>query len=290
MAEGAEKSKKKEKKVVEEEKTPKKEEVPDKAAEQPSEEKESPVVAEQTEKKPGKPIGSRIKNWVIILLLLFILVTAGTFALWRIGVNDLKDDNYFLIVVQDQGVAKAGSVYDLSSDTADIINVEELPAVTNLRIFLDEGECKWQRENRPDLIDSVAISLAVENPTCTQILSQRRVIDRLLVINVGTVEKLSTEPFLEYNGKKIPSRDVGGYIVGTYWDVTLAGEDPPWKFRANLLSEWVELYSDMVLDASFGSTVYNVIFGDYRSGAIMVYPRNAALVILKFIPIEQIFL
>jgi hypothetical protein len=222
---------------------------------------EKPVEAEKKVemKKKGPSIGSRIKNWIIILLLLLILVPAGTYWVWKTGVDDLKGDNRFLIVVQEQGVAKAGSVYDLSTNKAEVINVEELPAATDLGVFYREA-------------------------------SKKEKIDRLIVIRVKTVRELSTEPYLEYHGKQIPSEDVGGYIIGSFWDSDMAGSDPPWMFRANLLSNWVELYSGKIQDASFGSHVYKVIFSEYRNGGIVVYPRNRALIIIKFVPLEQIFL
>ncbi len=223
-------------------------------AEQPKEPEKEPEV-----KKKGKGIVARIKNWIIIILLLIIIVPAGTFFLWKLGVDDLKTDNTILIVVQEQGVAKAGSIYDINANKAEVINVEELPAVTNLGLFFREA-------------------------------SKKRKIDRLVLIRVRTVSKLSTEPSLNYAGREIPSIDVGGYIIGTYWDADLAGNDPPWMFRANLLSEWVELYSTKIQDASFGSHVYNVLFTEYRNGGIVVYPRNTALIIVRFVPVEQILL
>lgn len=207
----------------------------------------------------GGDIGGRIKNWIIILLFIVILTSIGTFFLWKGGVDDLKGDEFYLIVVQEKGVAKAGSIYELATDDTKIINVEELPAVNDLgRFYRDASE------------------------------GQR--IDRLIVVRVDTITELSSEPFLEYRGKKIPSEDVGGYITGSLWDAELAGEDPPWKFRANLLSEWVGLHSDKIWSGDYGSKVYDKIFSDYRSGNIRIHPRNTALIILKYIPLEQIFL
>ncbi|MFQ5800990.1 MAG: hypothetical protein ACE5HH_04650 [Candidatus Hydrothermarchaeales archaeon] len=224
---------------------------------------EKPTEAEKKEEveKEGPGIGSRIKNWVIILLLLVILVLAGTFWLWKTGVEDLKGDNTFLIVVQDKGVAKAGSIYDLSANKAEIINVETLPPVKDRREFLTDA-----------------------------VKQSNRNIDRLIVISVATVTELSTEPSLEYKGKQIPSRDVPGYLTGALHDEVLRGGDPDWMFRAKLLSNWVELYSGKIQDASFGSHVYKVIFSGYRKGSIAVYPRNKALIIIKYIPLEQIIL
>ena len=215
----------------------------------------------ENESKNGGGIGGRIKNWIIILMLLTVLLFAGTFFLWKNGITDLKGDGTYLIVVQEKGVAKAGSIYVMATDETDIINVEELPAVTDLGRFY--------RDARK--------------------VSERR-IDRLIVIRVKTITELSTAPYLEYRGKKIPSEDVGGYITGALWDSDLAGDDPPWMFRANLLSEWVDLHSDKISNANYGSTAYGIISRDYRSGDIQIYPRNAALIILKYIPLEQIFL
>ncbi len=213
----------------------------------------------EKESKSGGGIGGRIKNWIIILMLLTVLFFAGAFFLWKSGISDLKGDGAYLIVVQEKGVAKAGSIYVLATEETDIINVEELPAVTDLGRFYRDARSE-------------------------------RLIDRLIVIRVETITELSTEPYLEYRGKNIPIEDVGGYITGALWDSDLAGEDPPWMFRANLLSEWVDLHSDKISNANYGSTAYGIISRDYRSGDIQIYPRNAALIILKYIPLEQIFL
>jgi hypothetical protein len=248
-----------EKSIEEKTQVEEKTEVPKEPESTPIEEKPTVIESKEVERKEGPSFGSRIKNWLIILLLIVIIVSIGTIYVWRSGVSDLKSDNYVLIVVQEKGVAKAGSIYDLTADSADIINVEELPAVTNPNTFYQEA-------------------------------SKARKIDRLVIVRVETITEVSTEPSLEYNGKKIPMRDVGGYITGALWDANLAGGDPPWMFRANLLSEWVEAHSDKILNANYGSKVYKVFFKDYRRGSIIIYPRNNALLILKYIPIEQILL
>jgi len=252
---------------------------------------EKPAVSQPIPPEPVKPgLVSRVKNWLLIALLVLVISGALFLYLWRAGVKDLKNDNTFLIVVQEKGVAKAGSMYVLSDDKAYIINVEELPAVSNLKVFSEEAECKWQRERRQDLIEELRKIHGVEEPSCNQILRHRRVIDRVIVVSVGTISELSTEPVLEYRGHEIPSADLGGYLTGSYWDVELAGNDPPWMFRANLLSRWLELYDQKIMEASYGSQVYRRIFSDYRSGDIRVHPWNPALLILRYIPLEQIFL
>jgi hypothetical protein len=238
-------------------------EEPAEAPEEPetttSEEKPTVIESKEVERKEGPSFGSKIKNWLIILLLFVLIVSAGTIYIWRSGVSDLKTDNFYLIVVQEKGVAKAGSIYDLTADSANIINVEKLPALTDPGTFYRE-------------------------------VSKSTKIDRLVIVGVKTINEISTEPSLEYNGKIIPMRDVGGYITGALWDANLAGGDPPWRFRANLLSEWLEAHSDKVLTANYGSKVYQVFFKDYRGGGIIIYPRNNALLILKYVPVEQIFL
>ncbi len=224
---------------------------------------EEAEIKPETDVKPVKETGSglrgRMKNWVIIILFIVILTSIGTLFLWKGGIDNLQGDELYLIVVQEKGVAKAGSIYELATDEADIINVEELPAVTDLGRFYRDA-------------------------------SQGQRIDRLIVVRVDTITELSTEPYLEYRGEKIPSEDVGGYITGALWDADLAGDDPPWKFRANLLSEWLELHSDKIWSGDYSSKVINKLFMDYRSGNIKIYPRNTALIILKYIPLEQIFL
>ncbi|RMF89939.1 MAG: hypothetical protein D6733_05160 [Methanobacteriota archaeon] len=240
-----------------EEKTGAAEKEPESVA--PAQEKQAEPVKQAKTEREGPSLGSRIKNWIIIILLLMILIPSGTYWMWKSGVKDLKGDNTFLIVVQDQGVAKAGSIYDLSANKAEVINVEELPAVTDLGLFYREA-------------------------------SKKKKIDRLIVIRVRTVTELSTDPFLEYGGHQLPSDDIGGYITGSYWDADLAGSDPPWMFRAKLLSNWIEHYSDKIKDASFGSQVYTTLFDEYRSGGVVVYPRNRALLIIKYVPLEKILL
>lgn len=210
-------------------------------------------------KQKDPDVGGTIKNILLIALLVVLLLGAGLFYMWRTGVNDLKGDSKFLIVVQEKGVAKAGTLYNLKNNAVDIVNVEELPAVSDVGSFYEEASGAGSA-------------------------------DGLILIEVSTVSKLSTEPFLEYNGRQIPSNEVGGYITGELWDAKLAGEDPPWKFRAKLLTEWVEYYDERILDANYGSQVYNQIFEDYRGGRIKVHPRNNALLILKYIPVEKIIL
>jgi hypothetical protein len=231
---------------------------------QTGEEKKTVEVKPESEtevlkEKKGGNLGSKIKNWVIILLVLSILFSIGTFVLWKIGMDDLAGDKNLLIVVQEKGVAKAGSVYDLRTEEAGSVNVEEFPAITDRGSFFKTASGKQN-------------------------------IDRLVVVKVETLDKLSTAPFIEYNGIRIPSRDVGGYVSGALWDSSLAGDSPPWKFRSDLLSEWVELHGHDILNANYDSQVYRTIFSDYRAGKIIVHPRNTALIILRFIPLEQIFL
>jgi hypothetical protein len=225
-------------------------------------EEESEIIEKKiTKKEEGENLGSKIKTWIIILLLIIILVSALFFFLWRSGINDLKDDNTYLIVVQDKGVAKAGTIYDLAANEAEIINVEILPPVKDRDDFL---------------LDAVKQSA--------------RDVDRLVVVSVGSVAKFSTEPSVGYRGTQIPSRDIPGYLSGSLHDEGLRGGDPDWMFRANLLTEWVELYDDKVSDANYGSQAFKTVFAEYRSGNIVIYPQNNALIILKYIPLEQIFL
>jgi hypothetical protein len=228
---------------------------------EPVEEKASPEETSVViEKKEKSNLGSRLKNWLILFLLLIIVVSVGLLLLWRGGVNDLKNDRTILVVVQEKGVAKAGSIYDLTTNEAESINVGSLRSLEDLDLFFKEAS------------------------------SQKR-LDRLVVVRVETINKLSTEPALEYHGVKIPTRDVGGYITGDLdEDLGLAGGDPSWKFRSNLLSEWLEFYDKSIFEAKFGSHVYNTLFADYRGGSITVYPKNTALILIRYVPIEQIFL
>jgi len=211
--------------------------------------------------KQGPGIGSRIKNWILTLLILSILVLAGTFWLWKTGLDDLKDDNTFLIVVQQKDVAKAGSIYDLSQNKAEIINVATLTSLDNLGRFFKDA----------------------------QSVSGRK-IDRMVVIRVETLTRISSVPFVRYNDLQIPSRDVGGYISDELFDERIQADDPAAIWKGKLLSEWIELHSKEIQDASFASGTFKSVSTEFRNGGIVIYPRNRAVIMLKYIPIEKLIL
>ncbi len=227
---------------------------------------ETPIAEVLTEKEEGpikdRPgIGSRIKNWILTLLILSILLLAGTFWLWKTGVDDLKDDNTFLIVVQQKDVAKAGSIYDLSQNKADIINVATLTSLDNLGKFFKDAQSVSGRKT-----------------------------DRMVVIRVETLTRISSVPFIHYNELQIPSKDVGGYISDELFDERIQADDPAAIWKGKLLSEWVELHSEEIQDASFASGTFNAVSSEFRNGGIVIYPRNRAVIMLKYIPIEKLIL
>lgn len=231
-----------------------------------SSKQETPEVEVPIEKKDapvsdGPSIGSRIKNWILILLFLSIIILAGTFWLWKTGVDDLKDDNTFLIVVQQKDVAKAGSIYDLSQNKAEIINVATLTSLNNLGRFFNDA----------------------------QSVSGRK-IDRMVVIRVETLTQISSVPSIQYNGLQIPSRDVGGYISDELFDERIQADDPAAIWKGKLLSEWVELHSQEIQDANFASGTFKSVSSEFRKGGIVIYPRNRAVMMLKYIPVEKLLL
>ncbi|HIH86774.1 MAG TPA: hypothetical protein HA304_02605, partial [Methanosarcinales archaeon] len=253
---------------------PVKEEIPvEKEPETPSEPvpvikekpKEAPpkevVIINEVEKKPNKFV-KNIKRTGFAIVLVILLALVGTMFAWTSGMDDLRDDNTYLIVVVYKDVPQAASIYHTDTKQSDVIEVTELGALSNNKQFFENA------------------------------MKQHNVlIDRLIIIDMDTFKKLSTEEYIIYEktDERIYVDEMCSWINGTiYPRPEIQKDDTPSIVKAKILKSWIKHYNDKLISGYDGYSA-RVILNAYRSGQIIIYPGNSALTIMKYIAVERIF-
>jgi len=212
----------------------------------------------EKKEKPKKSFGKKIKHFFITIIVLIILIAVALGVLLKLGVDDLQDDENYLLVVQNKDVAKAGTLYNMPKNEDTIINIEPFPSLNKLSDFYGYASSSNQ-------------------------------IDRLLVFDTSVIRKYSGGNTFEFRGQQI---EINMFIK------FLTGEEPipaelrqddaaEWETRSHMLGDWVDEFHGNI----FASVWYNFkqLAGDYRTNSVMLYPSNSALFIVKFIPIEKVF-
>jgi hypothetical protein len=218
------------------------------------------VIIEEVEKKPNKFV-KNIKKTGLVIIIVIALALAGTMYAWTSGMNDLRDDNDYLIVVVFKE-AEAASIYHKDTGESEIIEVTELQKISNRKLFFESAQKKYG------------------------------LLDRMIIIDVDTLRKLSTDEYILYKDdpeKKITRDEMYNWIIGKdFPSDAIQGDDSPSVVKANMLKSWLDYYEEKLFE-NWGSRTIKVVLNGYRSEKIIIYPGNSALFILKYVAIEKIF-
>ena len=231
-----------------------------------AEKKEPPpkeiVIVEDIEKKP-KIFAGNINRILLVIVVIIALALAGTFYAWTSGMNDLGDDNDYLIVVVFKE-AEAASIYHKDTGESEIIEVTELEKISDRKLFFESAQKKFG------------------------------ILDRMIIIDVDTLRKLSTDEYILYKDdpeKKITRDEMYNWIIGKDFPRNeIMGNDSPSVVNANMLKSWLDHYEEKLFE-NWGSYTIKVVLNGYRSEEekIIIYPGNSALFILKYVAVEKIF-
>jgi len=221
------------------------------------------VIIKEVEKIPNKFVRN-IKRTALVIVLVIALALAGTMYAWTSGMDDLRDDNDYLIVLVFKE-AEAASIYHKDTGESEIIEVTELEKISNRKLFFESAQKKYG------------------------------VLDRMIIIDVDTLRKLSTDEYILYKNdpeKKITRDEMYNWIIGKDFPTdAIQGDDSPSVVNANMLKSWLDHY-ERKLFGNWGIDTIKVVLNGYRSEEekIVIFPGNSALSILKYVPIERIFI
>jgi len=223
------------------------------------------IIVQEVKEKTEDKIIKKIKRTTLIVLLIIGLILVGGIYAWTSGMDDLRADNDYLIVVVYKDVPKAASIYHEDTKESDIVEVIELGALT--------------KSNRKSYFNNVQ--------------NEYGVLDRMIIIDVDTLKALSTDDYILYKddpNKSISRDDMYNWLIGRSFPLDeIKGDDSPSKFNANMLKSWLDHYQEKLF-GNWGSNTIKVVLNGYRSETIIIHPGNSALFILKYIAIEKIFL
>ncbi|KAF5422200.1 MAG: hypothetical protein C5S44_05135 [Candidatus Methanocomedens sp.] len=218
------------------------------------------VIIKEVEKKPSKFV-KKIKRAALVIVIVIALALAGTMYAWTSGMDDLRDDNDYLIVVVFKE-AEAASIYHKDTGESEIIEVTELEKISNRKLFFESAQKKYG------------------------------VLDRMIIIDVDTLRKLSTDEYILYKNdpeKKITGDQMYNWMIGKdFPSDAIQGNDSPSVVNANMLKSWLDHYEGQLF-GNWGSYTIKVVLNGYRSEKIIIYPGNSALFILKYVAVERIF-
>ena len=219
------------------------------------------VIIKEVEKKPNKFV-KKIRLTGLAIVLIILLALAGTIFAWTSGMDDLRDDNTYLIVVVYKDVPQAASMYHTDTKQSDVVEVTELGALSKNKQFFENAK------------------------------KQHNVlIDRLIIIDMDTLKKLSTDEYIIYEktDERIYVDEMCSWINGTiYPRPEIQKDDTPSIVKAKILKSWIDHYNDKLISGYDGYSA-RVILNAYRSGKIIIYPGNYALTVMKYIAVERIF-
>ncbi len=211
-------------------------------------------------KKPRKSFFRKVFNFFIAIIILLILFAVAMGILLKLGVDDLNNDDNYLLVVQDKNVAKSGTLFERSSIEETIINIEPFPSLNKISDFYEYAN-KVNSANK---------------------------IDRLLVFDTSVIREYSEGDTFEFRGHKIEINMFAKY---------LSGEEPipeelrqkdaaEWETRSHMLGDWIDTFHKNIF-TSVGKN-YKRLADDYRRNRLVVYPSNSALFVVKLIPFERV--
>jgi len=225
----------------------------------PKEVQNEVVIIKEVEKKQSNKFVKKIKWSFLALILIIALVIAGSIYAWTSGMEDLRDDNDYLIVVVYKDVPKTASIYHKDLRPSEIVEITELGALSNKKQFFENAQDDYG------------------------------VLDRMIIIDIDTLKALSTDNYILYEtGDEIYVDDMYKWIIQTeYPTEKVRQNDNPSTVAAKILKAWIDHYSDQLLGGYGGYTV-RVILNAYRADDILIYPGNSALTILKYVAVEKL--
>ncbi len=157
------------------------------------------------------------------------------------------------------------AIYHKDTGESEIIEVTELEKISNRKLFFESAQKKYG------------------------------VLDRMIIIDVDTLRKLSTDEYILYKDdpeKKITRDEMYNWIIGKDFPTdAIQGDDSPSVVNANMLKSWLDHYEGKLF-GNWGIDTIKVVLNGYRSEEekIVIFPGNSALFILKYVPIERIFI
>jgi hypothetical protein len=165
-------------------------------------------------------------------------------------------------VVVYKDVAHAASIYHTDTRQSDAIELTELGTLSNNKQFFENA----QKQHNVS-------------------------IDRLIIIDMETFRKLSTEEYIIYDetDERIYVDEMCNWIIGADCPgPEIQKDDTPSIVTGKILKSWINHYHD-TLFSGYGGYSTKVILNAYRSGKIVIYPGNSALTIMKYVAVERIF-
>ncbi|MBW6517393.1 MAG: hypothetical protein K0A89_02685 [ANME-2 cluster archaeon] len=225
----------------------------------PKEVQKEVVIIREVEKKQSNKFVKKMRRSFLAVFLIIALVIGGSLYAWTSGMEDLRDDTDYLIVVVYKDVPKAASVYHKDVRQSEIIEITELGALSNRKQFFEKAENDYGR------------------------------LDRMIIIDVDTLKALSTDSYILYEtGNEIYVDDMYKWIVQSEYPPShIIMNDNPSTVAAKILKAWIDHYSDQLL-GGYGGYSVRVILNAYRADKILIYPGNSALTILKYVAVEKL--
>ncbi len=215
---------------------------------------------EEEEVKDLRSTVQKIKSFMtyFFVVLVFIIVIAVVVSL--IGIKDLKDDETYLIVVDHNGDAEVGSLYHIKTKTHDTVNTGGYPKTFNPKELF---EYAVNDEKGPKLD-----------------------IDRVMVINHNSFERLSSATEAKFDGKTVTVDEMTRYF-GNVRNLPndMKANKAEWEVESEILGDWTATYHQNVW---LGNEGHTSLLKEYRKNNIMISPTNGAMFMVKLCPVEKI--
>jgi hypothetical protein len=224
----------------------------------PEEESQESSPRRRADDDDRPPLGQRIKSYLVAILVFAVIVAGVTGAVFFSGLRDLRDDTRYIVVVQQDDVPKAGTLYRPKERKSEPFNIGSFPSTRDMERFLEHAK-----------------------------RNDARVFDKVVVLNVDAMATLSRDD-VAYGERQVPVSGLADYLLdAAAIPAELKGDDAAdWETKSKLLGAWVEQYHGRVWK---GEDDYNRLLGQYRESDVFPYPSNGALFLLKILPLERLF-
>ena len=192
-------------------------------------------------------------------MIVFVIVIGVILSL--IGIKDLKDDETYLIVVDHNGDAEVGSLYHIKTKTYDTIQLNNYPETYNPKELFEYAVDKEE-------------GAGLE-------------IDRVLVINHNSFERLSSTTEAKYDGEKVTVDEMTRYF-GNVRNIPASMKETgkqDWEIESMILGDWIATFHQNVW---LGSEGHTIVLKEYRKNNIKITPTNGAMFMVKLCPVEKI--
>jgi len=222
-----------------------------------------PVPPAKGPAKALKPKTSRKEKakTAIIVVLVVILVLEGVFlVIFKVGFSDLVNDQNYFVALQTDGVFKAGTYWRKSDEHKITYDVEKLGAYTPQYTQQNYNTLSGDQTNAHGPLDRMVVW---SSQAIRELYGSRTVNFEF--------EDLTVDQLLDYINFQTPP------------DRYFHGNETIQDVRARMFNAWIDQY--------FGNTVNTFselprVLAKVREGKIDIYPDNAAVTLLKFLPLE----